>query len=55
MHTLFEIADYFEQLRKSKGYERAVTRITDMKVFEHQVPGDMISNLISYSDRKSVV
>ncbi len=44
---LFEIADHFERLRKEKGYERAVTRINDMRVFEHQVPGGMISNLVS--------
>jgi oxaloacetate decarboxylase alpha subunit len=29
------------------GYERGVTRITDMWVFQHQVPGGMISNLVS--------
>lgn len=45
--VLFEIADYFEQLRRSRGYERGVTRINDMKVFEHQVPGGMITNLVT--------
>jgi oxaloacetate decarboxylase alpha subunit len=44
LHKLFEIANHFEQLRKHKGFERGVTRISDMKVFEHQVPGGMISN-----------
>ncbi|MDS1030086.1 acetyl-CoA carboxylase biotin carboxyl carrier protein [Bacillota bacterium LX-D] len=44
---LFEIARYFEDLRKNLGYERGVTRITDMWVFQHQVPGGMISNLVS--------
>lgn len=44
---LFEIADYFEQLRRNKGQERGVTRINDMKVFEHQVPGGMITNLVT--------
>lgn len=47
IHELFEIAKYFEELRKSLGYERGVTRITDMWVFQHQVPGGMISNLVS--------
>lgn len=47
MHDLFGIATYFEQIRKHKGFERGVTKISDMKVFEHQVPGGMISNLIS--------
>ena len=44
---LFEAARYFEELRKRLGYERGVTRITDMWVFQHQVPGGMISNLVS--------
>jgi len=47
LHSLFDIADHFEELRKHKGFERGVTRISDMKVFEHQVPGGMISNLVS--------
>lgn len=44
---LFKIATYFEELRKNLGYARGVTRISDMRVFEHQVPGGMISNLVS--------
>lgn len=47
LHQLFEIATHFEQIRKHKGFERGVTRISDMKVFEHQVPGGMISNFYS--------
>lgn len=47
LHDLFDIANHFEQIRKHKGFERGVTRISDMKVFEHQVPGGMISNLVS--------
>ncbi|MGE5416877.1 MAG: acetyl-CoA carboxylase biotin carboxyl carrier protein [Acidobacteriota bacterium] len=47
IHELFEVATYFEELRKRRGFDRGVTRITDMKVFEHQVPGGMISNLVS--------
>lgn len=47
LHKLFDIATHFEQLRKHKGFERGVTRISDMKVFEHQIPGGMISNLMS--------
>ncbi len=46
LHDLFDIANHFEQIRKHKGFERGVTRISDMKVFEHQVPGGMISNLV---------
>jgi len=47
IHKLFEVAKYFEDLRKSLGHKRGVTRITDMWVFQHQVPGGMISNLVS--------
>lgn len=55
LRSLFEIADYFEKIRKSKGFERGVTRITDMKVFEHQVPGGMISNLFSQLEEQRAV
>lgn len=47
LHELFEIADHFEKIRKHKGFERGVTKILDMKVFDHQVPGGMISNFIN--------
>jgi oxaloacetate decarboxylase alpha subunit len=47
LHKLFTIANYFEQIRKHKGFERGVTKISDMKVFEHQIPGGMISNFMS--------
>jgi len=47
MHDLFEIATHFEQIRTHKGFERGVTKISDMKVFEHQVPGGMISNFVA--------
>ncbi|AGL02021.1 acetyl-CoA carboxylase biotin carboxyl carrier protein [Desulfoscipio gibsoniae] len=47
MRLLFEIAGYFEELREQRGQERGVTRINDMRVFEHQVPGGMITNLVS--------
>ncbi|MDN5344272.1 MAG: oxaloacetate decarboxylase (Na+ extruding) subunit alpha [Clostridia bacterium] len=47
LNLLFEIARYFDDLRRELGYERGVTRITDMWVFQHQVPGGMITNLYS--------
>ncbi|MGB9662965.1 MAG: acetyl-CoA carboxylase biotin carboxyl carrier protein [Moorellaceae bacterium] len=47
LHLLFEISRYFDDLRRELGYERGVTRLTDMWVFEHQVPGGMISNLVN--------
>ncbi|MBM7622757.1 acetyl-CoA carboxylase biotin carboxyl carrier protein [Sporohalobacter salinus] len=47
LDLLFDIDRYFEQVRRERGFERGVTRITDMQTFSHQVPGGMISNLVS--------
>ncbi len=47
LDALFEVARYFEKLRRERGFERGVTRISDMQVFSHQVPGGMISNLVA--------
>ncbi|NLU50517.1 MAG: acetyl-CoA carboxylase biotin carboxyl carrier protein [Syntrophomonadaceae bacterium] len=55
LHELFEIASHFEEIRKQKGFERGVTRIADMKVFEHQVPGGMISNLVSQLEEQKAL
>lgn len=55
LHKLFEIANYFEALRKSLGHERGVTRITDMRVFELQVPGGMISNFVSQLEQQKAL
>ncbi|MCL6557555.1 MAG: sodium-extruding oxaloacetate decarboxylase subunit alpha [Firmicutes bacterium] len=52
---LFEIAQYFEELRKKRGFERGVTRIHDMRVFEHQVPGGMISNLVTQLQEQKAI
>jgi len=46
LHHLFEIANYWEDLRRRRGYERGVTRLNAMQVFDHQVPGGMITNLV---------
>ena len=55
LSDLFEIADYFEKIRKQKGFERGVTRIADMKVFEHQIPGGMITNLYSQLEEQKAI
>ncbi|MDW7675579.1 MAG: acetyl-CoA carboxylase biotin carboxyl carrier protein [Bacillota bacterium] len=55
IHDLFDIAKYFEDLRKARGYERGVTRISDMWVFDHQVPGGMISNLVSQLEQQKAL
>jgi len=47
LEALFDIAEYFEKVREEGGYERGVTSLDHMRVYSHQVPGGMISNLIS--------
>ncbi len=55
LKKLFHIAKYFEALRKNRGFERGITRISDMRVFEHQVPGGMISNLVSQLEEQGAL
>jgi len=47
LDLLFEIAAYWEEVRRRKGLARGVTSLLQMEVFNHQVPGGMMSNLIS--------
>lgn len=47
LESLYEIADYFEEVRFKRGFQRGVTSLTHIKVSSHQVPGGMISNLES--------
>jgi len=47
LDKLYEIAEYWESIRVKRGVERGVTSMEHMKVFSHQVPGGMISNLES--------
>lgn len=47
LDVLFDVARYFEKIRRERGFDRGVTRISDMQVFSHQVPGGMISNLVA--------
>lgn len=52
---LFEISRYFDGVRKKYGYEYPVTRISDMRVFDHQVPGGMISNLVRQLEQQNAL
>jgi len=52
---LFKIANYFDEIRDKWGFDRGVTRIRDMRVFEHQVPGGMISNLVSQLEQQKAL
>jgi len=47
LDLLFEIAEYWENVRRKKGLKRGVTSLLHMEVFSHQVPGGMMSNLVS--------
>ena len=47
LDLLFEIAEYWEGVRNTKGLERGITTLLSMEVFSHQVPGGMMSNLVS--------
>lgn len=47
LELLFEIAEYFERIREEEGFERGVTSLDHMRVYSHQVPGGMISNLVA--------
>ncbi len=47
LDLLFEIAAYWEDVRSRKGLQRGITTLLSMEVFSHQVPGGMMSNLVS--------
>jgi len=47
LDLLFEIAEYWEGIRAQKGLKRGITTLLQMEVFSHQVPGGMMSNLVS--------
>lgn len=47
LDLLFEISEYWEKVRKRGHYKRGVSSLIHMKVYSHQVPGGMMSNLVS--------
>ncbi len=47
IEKLYDIAQYFEEVREKRHFNRGVTSLVHMRVFSHQVPGGMISNLYS--------
>ena len=47
LDLLFEISEYWEEVRRRGHYKRGVSSLTHMKVYSHQVPGGMMSNLVS--------
>ncbi len=55
LEELYEVAEYFEKVREKKKIQRGVTSLTHMKVFSHQVPGGMISNLFSQLEQQNAL
>jgi len=55
LDLLFEIAEYWEEVRERKKFKRGVTSLMHMQVFSHQVPGGMLSNLISQLELQKAV
>jgi oxaloacetate decarboxylase alpha subunit len=55
LEKLYEVAGYFERIRSRRGYSRGVTSIDHMRVFSHQVPGGMISNLASQLQQQNAL
>jgi len=47
LDLLFEIAQYWEGVRERCHYKRGVSSLIHMQVYSHQVPGGMMSNLVS--------
>ena len=47
LDLLFEIAEYWAEVRKRGHYKRGVSSLIHMQVYSHQVPGGMMSNLVS--------
>lgn len=47
LELLFEISEYWEEVRKRGHFKRGVSSLTHMQVYSHQVPGGMMSNLMA--------
>lgn len=47
LDKLFEISEYWEKVRARGHYKRGVSSLLHMKVYSHQIPGGMMSNLVS--------
>ncbi|MCL2137120.1 MAG: acetyl-CoA carboxylase biotin carboxyl carrier protein [Coriobacteriia bacterium] len=47
LDLLFEIAEYWDEVRERKNFKRGVSSLLLMQVYSHQVPGGMMSNLVS--------
>ena len=55
LDLLFEIAEYWEAVRERKHLKRGITTLLSMEVFSHQVPGGMMSNLVSQLEQQKAL
>jgi oxaloacetate decarboxylase alpha subunit len=55
LDLLFEIAEYWEGVRERKQLKRGITTLLSMEVFSHQVPGGMMSNLVSQLEQQKAI
>lgn len=55
LEKLYEIAEHFEEVRKRRGFKRGQTSLVHMRIFSHQIPGGMISNLYSQLEQQKAV
>jgi oxaloacetate decarboxylase alpha subunit len=55
LDKLHEIAEYFDRVREKRGFKRGVTSLAHMRIFSHQVPGGMISNLDSQLEQQKAL
>ncbi len=55
LEKLYQIAEYFEEVRKRRNMHRGQTSLVHMRIFSHQIPGGMISNLYSQLEHQNAV
>ena len=54
LDLLFEIADYWDGVRKRGHHQRGITTLTHMRIYKHQIPGGMMSNLVGQLDLQNM-
>lgn len=55
LEKLYLIAEYFDDVRKKHGYDPGQTSLVHMKIYSHQIPGGMISNLYSQLEEQKAL
>jgi len=53
INKIVPISECFEELALNKAYKRPNQGLVDIKVLSHQVPGGMVSNLLSQLDKQN--